>query len=202
MKPNQTTYALNGVAQGYLTRNGYQGRCAIHTSQLPLWFIVTSSLGFEISSAWKSSTEYASAMNPIFHQNRFVPQFKHTKGMEIVMGYIESLSSYTHYWKSCLVPNLLIGKINRPAQLAQGWTCHQAVFCHSDLGGSTGGNHSLLLLTPPEMLLHPCPYEDIPNQPWNPMLDSVKLVTSAVPKIQPTQPYNPEAQVYGSMDEV
>ena len=34
------------------------------------------------------------------------------------------------------------------------------------------------------------------------MLASVNPVTSAVPKIQPEQPDNPEARVYGSRDEV
>ena len=55
-----------------------------------------------------------------------------------------------------------------------------------------------MLLTPPAMILHPCPYEDIKKQPWNPMLDSVNPVTSEVPKSQPAQPDNPEAWVYGS----
>ena len=118
------------------------------------------------------------------------------------MGDIYYLSSYPHYWKSCLAPHLLIGKIDRPAQLAQGWTCHQDVFYHSYLVVSTNGNHSLLLLTPPAMLLHPFPYAEIPKQPWNPMLDSVNPVTSAVPKSQPVQPDNPEARVYGSKSEV
>ena len=113
------------------------------------------------------------------------------------MGDIESLYSYPNYWKSCLVPHLLIWNFDRPAQPAQGWTCHQAVFCHSDLGGSTYGKHSLLLLTPPEMLIHPSPYAEIKKQPWNPMLDSVNPVTSEVPKRQPAQPDNPEAPVYG-----
>ena len=197
-KPRQTPYSLNGVAQGYLPRRGYLGICAIHTSHPSLWFFVASSLGFEISSAWTSSTEYASAMDSIFPQTRFGPQFKHAKGVDIVMGDIEYLSSYPHYWKLCLVHHLLIGNFNRPAQPAQGWTCHQVVFCHSVLGGSTNGKHSLLSLTPPTMLLHPSPYEEIPKQPWNPMLASVNPVTSAVPKSQPEQPDNPEAQVHGS----
>ena len=132
-----------------------------------------------------ASTEYASAMDSIFPQTWFGTQFKHAKGVEIVMGDIDSLSSYPNDWKSCLVPHLLIGKIDSPAQLAQGWDFHQAVFCHSDLGGRTKGKHSLLLLTPPTMILHPCPYIKIPNQPWNHMLASVNPVNSAVPKSQP-----------------
>ena len=40
---------------------------------------------------------------------------------------------------SFFVPYLLIGDINRLAQLTQGWTCHQSVFCHSELGGITDG---------------------------------------------------------------
>ena len=113
------------------------------------------------------------------------------------MRYIESLSTYPHYWESFLVPHLLIGKINSPAQLAQVWTCHQAGFCHSELGGSTDGEHSLLLLTPPNMLLHPSPYAEIPNQHWNPILAGVNPVTSAFTKIQPAQPEKRDAQVYG-----
>ena len=67
-------------------------------------------------------------MVSIFSQTWFGPQFKHAKGVEIFMVYIESLCTYPHYWKSCLVPHLLIGNINRPAQLAQGWNCHQNLF--------------------------------------------------------------------------
>ena len=128
--------------------------------------------------------------------------YKHAKGVDIVTGDIASLSSYPHYWKSCLVPHLLIGKINLPTQLAQGWTFHQAMFFHSDLGVITYEKHSLLLLTTPVMLIHPCPYVEIPKKPWNPMLDSVNPVNSAVSKSQSAQPANPAAQVYGSMAEV
>ena len=73
---------------------------------------------FEISSAWTSSTEYALAMDSLFPQNWFGPQFKYAKGVNIFMGDIDSLSSYPHYWKSCSVPHLLIGKIDFPAQPA------------------------------------------------------------------------------------
>ena len=52
------------------------------------------------------------------------------------------------------------------------------------------------------MLLHPSPYAEIPKQPWNPMLDSVNLVTSEFPKGQQTQPDNSEARVYGSKSKV
>ena len=52
------------------------------------------------------------------------------------------------------------------------------------------------------MLLRFCPYAEIPKQPWNPMLASVNPVTSVVPKIQPAQPENLEAQVSGSKSEV
>ena len=158
----------------------------------------TSWLGFEISSALISSTEYASAMDSLFTQTWFGPQFKHDKWVDIVMGDIESLSSYPHYWKSCLVPHIMIGSFDRP----QGWNWHQAVFCHSDSGGRTNGKNSLLLWTPLEMLLHPSLYEEIPKQPWNPMSASVNPVTSAVPKSQPSQPDNPEARLYGSKAEV
>ena len=118
--PCQTPYALNGVAHGYLPRRGYQGRYAIHTYQTSLWFFVASSLGFEIHSAWTSSTEYASAMVYIFPHTWFGPQLKHAKGVDIVMGDIESLSSYPHYWKSRLVVHLLIENFDRPDQPAQG----------------------------------------------------------------------------------
>ena len=128
MKPRQTPYALNGVAQGYFPSQGYRGRCAIHISHPSLWFSVASLLGFEISSAWKSSTEYASAMDSIFRQTWFGPQFKHAKGVDIFMGDIESLSSYANYLKSCLVTHLLIGNFDHPAQPAQGWTFHKEVF--------------------------------------------------------------------------
>ena len=83
--PRKTPYALNGVAQGYLPRRGYQGRCAIHTSHPLLWFFVASSLGFEISSMWTSSTDYASDMASLFPQTWFVPKSKHAKGVDIVM---------------------------------------------------------------------------------------------------------------------
>ena len=52
------------------------------------------------------------------------------------------------------------------------------------------------------MIIQPSPYEDIPNQTWNPMLASVNPVTSAVPMSQPAQPDNPEARVYGSKSKV
>ena len=112
------------------------------------------------------------------------------------MGDIESLYSYPNYWKSFLVPHLLIGNFDRPTQPAQGWYFHQSVFWNSELGGSTDGKHSLLLLTPPVMILHPSPYLDIPKQPWNPMLASVNPVNSTVPNSQHAQPDNPEAWEY------
>ena len=76
------------------------------------------------------------------------------------------------------------------------------MFCHSDLEGITDENHSLLLLKPTAMLLHPSPYTEIPKKPWNPMLDSVNPVTSAVPNNQPEKPDNLEARVYGSKADV
>ena len=100
------------------------------------------------------------------------------------MGDIESLSTYPHYWKSVLVPHLLIWKTNIPAQTAHGWTFHQVEFIHSDLGGSTDGEHNFLLLTPPNMILHPSPYEEIPKKSWNLTLASVNPVYSAVTNIQ------------------
>ena len=60
----------------------------------------------------------------------------------------------------------------------------------------------MFLLTPPDMLLHLCPYAEIPKNPWNPMLYIVNPVNSEVTKSQPAQPEKPEAQVYGSKVEV
>ena len=105
----------------------------MHISQSSLWIFVAFSLGFEIYSAWKSNTEFDSSIASILPHTRFVPQFKHYKGVDIAMGDTESLSTYPHYWKYYFVPNLLIGNINRSDQLTQGWTCHQAKFRHSDL---------------------------------------------------------------------
>ena len=92
-------------------------------------------------------------------QTRFGSQFKHAKGVDIIMGVLDSLSTYPHYWKFFLVIHLLIGKINFPDRLAQGWNFHQAGFCHSDLGGITNEDNSFLLLTPHNKLLRPSPYE-------------------------------------------
>ena len=60
-------------------------------------------------------------MASIFPHTPFGTKFKHAQGVYIVMGYIESLSTYTNYWKSYLVPRFLLGKINHPVQLAQWW---------------------------------------------------------------------------------
>ena len=100
----------------------------------------------------------------IFPHTHFGPQFKHSKGVDIIMGGIDSLSTYPHYWKSSFVPRLLIGKINNPVQLAKGWTCHQTEFRHSDLKGITHGEHILMLLMRPNMIIRPSPYAEIPNQ--------------------------------------
>ena len=92
------------------------------------------------------------------------------------MSNIYSLSNYPRYCKYSLVPPLMIGNIDCPTELAHGCNCQQAEFRHSDLGGSTDGEHSLMLLTPPNMILHPSTYAEIPNQPCNPMLDIVNPV--------------------------
>ena len=78
-------------------------------------------------------------MASLFPQTWFDPQLKHAKGVNTVMGDIESLDSYPHYWKLCLVVHLLVGNFDRPAQPTQGRTFHTAIFCHSDLEGSTDG---------------------------------------------------------------
>ena len=133
----------------------------------------------------------------LFPHTSFGTNFKHAKGVEIVMGGIYSLSTYTHYCMSSLAPYLLVGKIDCPVQLAKGWNCQQAEFWHSDLGGSTNWEYSLMLLTPYNILLFPSPYAEVPKQPWNPMLDSVNSVNSSVTMSQLAQPEDPEAQVYG-----
>ena len=61
----QTPYALNDFAQLYLPMREYRKKCFIHTYQYSLCFVVTSSLGFEISSAWTSNIEFASYMEYI-----------------------------------------------------------------------------------------------------------------------------------------
>ena len=127
----------------------------------------------------------------ILPHTRFGPKFKHAKGMDHFMGGIESLSTYPHYWKSSLVPHLLLGNINFPVQLSQGWTCHQSEFWHPYLGVITNGEHILMLLTPPNMLLHPSPYTEVTKQPWNPMLTSVNPVSSDVTMTQLTNPEEP-----------
>ena len=67
-------------------------------------------------------------MASLFPHTWFGTQFKQDKGVDNVMGDIEYLSSYLHYWKSCLVTHLMIGNMDCPAQPAQGWNCHQEVF--------------------------------------------------------------------------
>ena len=52
------------------------------------------------------------------------------------------------------------------------------------------------------MLLHPSPYAEIPQQPWNPMLAGANSVNSVVTKSQRAQPENTEDWVYGLKSEV
>ena len=54
-----------------------------------------------------------------------------------------------------------------------------------------------MLLTPPNMLLHPGPYAELPNQPFKPVLASLNPVNSEVKINQLAQPEEPEARVYG-----
>ena len=75
-------------------------------------------------------------------------------------------------------------------------------FRNSDLGGSTYGEHSLMLLMYPNMILHPSPYVEIPNKPRKPMLDGTNTVNSAATMSQRAQPQEPEARVYESKSEV
>ena len=98
--------------------------------------------------------------------------------------------------------HLLVGNIDFPVQLAQGWTFHQAEFRNSYLVGITNGELSLMLLTPPYILLHPSPYAELPKQPCDPIFHSVNPVNSAVTMSQPSQPKEPEAWVYESKSEV
>ena len=79
-------------------------------------------------------------------------------GLVLSSNMLKGWTSYPRYWKFCLLPQLLIGKIYRPAELAQECTFHKAVFCHSDLVESTDGEQSFLLLTHPAMIIHSCPY--------------------------------------------
>ena len=92
------------------------------------------------------------------------------------MGDTDSLSTYSHYWKLFLVPHILSGNFDCSFKLAQEWTFQQVEFQHSDLGESTDGLHSFILLTSPYIILHPGPYSDGPKQPRNPMLYSVNPV--------------------------
>ena len=71
-------------------------------------------------------------MASLFRRTSFGTKFKHSKGVDIVMGGIYHLSTYTHYCMSYLDPYLLVGNIDCPVQLAQGWTYQQAEFWHSD----------------------------------------------------------------------
>ena len=115
-------------------------------------------------------------MAPLFPHTCFGPKFEHDNMVDIVMGNVESLSTYLHYRKSSLVPHILSGKLACYFKLAQGWICHQAEFKHSGLGVSTNWVHSLMIFTPPNMLLHPGSYSKVPKKPWKPMLDSVNTV--------------------------
>ena len=60
----------------------------------------------------------------------------------------------------------------------------------------------MLLFTPPDMLLRPCTYAEMPKQPWNPMLAGVNPVTSAVTKSQLAEHDEPKARMYGPKSEV
>ena len=115
-------------------------------------------------------------MASILPHTRFGPNFKHAKVVEIVIGDMESLSTYPHYWNYHLVPQILSGKFYCYFKLTQGCTCTQVECHHSDLGGSTNGVHSLMLLTPPNVLINPVPYTEVPKQPCNPMVASINLV--------------------------
>ena len=87
-------------------------------------------------------------MASILPHTRFGPNFKHAKVVEIVIGDMESLSTYPHYWNYHLVPQILSGKFYCYFKLTQGCTCTQVECHHSDLGGSTNGVNSLIILTP------------------------------------------------------
>ena len=77
-----------------------------------------------------------------------------------------------------MVPHILSGELNCSFKLAQGWTYHQVEFQNSYLGGINYGVHSLILFTPLNMIIFPCPYTEFPEQQWNPMLDSMNSVNS------------------------
>ena len=59
-----------------------------------------------------------------------------------------------------------------------------------------------MLLTSLNMLLHPGPHEEAPNQQWNHMLASINPVNYAAKMEKPEQPEAPEAWVYGTKFEV
>ena len=130
-------------------------------------------------------------MDPISPHNSFGPKFKHAKGVDIVIGDIESFYTYPQYCKSSLVTHLLVWNINHHFQLAKGWNFHQSEFWNSDLMGSTDGEHSPMLLKPPNIILNPSTYAYVTNQPWNHMLDNVNPVNPAVTMGQTEQPDEP-----------
>ena len=140
--------------------------------------------------------DYISPCNP------FGYKFKHDKAVDNAMQDTQSLSSYPPYWKSYLVPHILSGKFNCSFNLTQGWNFHQAEFKHSNLGGNTDGVHSLMLLTPPNMMLYPGTYTEVPNQLWNPMLASINPFNLEIKMDQPAQPEVPEDWVYGMKSKV
>ena len=153
--PQQTPYAISGFPQGYFPRRGYRGKFLIHTSQPSLWFFIASYLGFAIFPAWTSNIFFCFVYGLSLSPHPFFPKFKHSKAVDIAMGDMKSLSTYPHYWNSSLVIHILSWKFYYYFKLAQGWNCHQAEFQHSGLGRSTDGVHSLMLLTPRNILLCP-----------------------------------------------
>ena len=102
----------------------------IHTSMPSSFFFAASTLGFNISSAWTSSIEFASYMASLSPWTSFGTKFKHAKAVEIGMGDMESLSTYTYYWKSSLVPHILLGHFDFYFKLKKGWTFHQLEYKH------------------------------------------------------------------------
>ena len=59
-----------------------------------------------------------------------------------------------------------------------------------------------MTLTPPNMILFPRPFAEVPNQPCNPMLASANPVNSAAKMDQLAQPEAQEARSYGKKFEV
>ena len=156
----------------------------------------SSSLGFEISYAWTSSTYYASDMAYLFPRTWFGPHFKHAKGVDIVIWRYLFLIFLSTLFEVFFGVSFTDRELQPPCPTCTGVDFPSGCILPFRLGRKHRWEAQFIFLTPPEMLLCPSPYSDIPKQLWNPMLAGVNPVNSVVTKIQPAQPDNPEAWVY------